>query len=99
MEADRAGILRLRGWAPFAGREHGGLVVLVDPGATRNAFIMCRFGLCLVPVQPLEVEPLHLSAMRTRDEIPALVRGLVFALDAREPMNGRRRAEQDLRAP
>ena len=99
MEADGAGILRLRGRAPLAGREHRGLVVLLDPAVAGGTYIMCGLGPALVPAQPLEPEPLHVPAMRARHEIPALVRGLVFALDAREPLDRRRRAEQDLRPP
>ena len=99
MEADGAGILRLRGRTPLAGREHRGLMVLLDPAIAGGTYIMSGLRPALVPPQALEPEPLHLPAVRARHEIPALVRGLVLALDAREPLDRRCRAEQDLRPP
>src|SRR5581483_2122522 len=99
MKADGAGVLRCRSRAPLPGIEHRRLVMLLDPAIAGFARVVSGFGLALVPAQPLELEPLHLAAMRARHEVPALVRSLVFALDPRQAMDGRRRAEQHLRAP
>ena len=99
MEADRAGIGAFRGGPPLAGLEHGGLVVLLDPAVAGLAYIVCGLGLALVPAQPLELEPLHVPAMRARHEVAALVRGLVLPLDPREPLDRRRRGEEHLAPP
>ena len=60
---------------------------------------MRRLGLTFVPAQPLELQPLHLPAMRAGHEIPPLIGCFVLAFDPRQTVNGRRRAEQDLGAP
>lgn len=61
--------------------------------------MMCGLWLSLVPAQSLELQLLHVPAMRARHEIAALVGGLVFPLDPGDAMDRRRRPEQDLRTP
>src|SRR6266511_528601 len=53
----------------------------------------------LLPSEPLELEPLTLSAVRTRYKVPPLVRGLVLTLDPRQPLDRRRRGEKYLAPP
>ena len=67
------------------------LVVLLDAAVAGAALVMRALGPPLVPAQPLELQPLHVPAVRAWHEIPLLVRGLVFPLDARDPVDGRRR--------
>ena len=99
MEPDRAGIGTFRGGPPLAGLEHRGLVVLLDPAIAGLTHIMCGLGLPLVPAQPLELEPLHVLAVRARHEVAALVRCLVFALDPGNPLDRRRRRKERLAPP
>ena len=73
MKADGAGILRLGGRTPLAGREHRGLMVFLDPAIAGGTYIMSGLRPALVPPQALEPQPLHLPAVRARHEIPALV--------------------------
>jgi len=83
VESDRVRILRLGGGAPLASREHRRLVVLFDPAVTALALVMRRLGPALLPLEPLELKPLHLPAVRARHEVAPLVGSLVLALDAR----------------
>jgi hypothetical protein len=63
-------------------------VVLCDPAVTSFAKVFGGLGLALFPA-PLELEPLHVLAVRARNEIAPLIARLEFALDAREAANGR----------
>src|SRR5512132_4156389 len=58
-----------------------------------------RLRLALLPPQPLELEPLTLSAVRTRYKEPPRVRGLVLTLDPRQALDGRGRGEEHLAPP
>ena len=51
-----------------------------------------------VPPQPLELQPLHLPAMRARHEVSSLIRGLILTFDARQALDGRRRDQKQLLA-
>src|SRR5512132_2937571 len=58
-----------------------------------------RLRLALLPPQPLELQPLTLSAVRTRYKEPPLDRPLVFPLNPRQPLDRRRRGEEHLAPP
>ena len=75
------------------------MMVLFDPAVAGLTYIMCGFGLPLIPAQPLELEPLHVLAVRARHEVAALVRRLVFALNARNPLDRRCRGKERLAPP
>jgi hypothetical protein len=66
---------------PFAPRQHLGLVVLGDGPLAALAMIGRRFRPPLRPAQPLELQPLHVAAMRAGHEVAPLVAGLELALD------------------
>src|SRR5690349_10613365 len=62
------------------------------------ANVFGRFRLALLPTEALEAKPLHVVAMRARNEITSLVRRFEFALDARQSLDRRRRDHEDLPA-
>jgi len=76
--------------------KHGRLVMLGDGPFAALAMILRRLRPPLLPAQPLELEPLHRAAMRTRHEVASLIRRLELALDARQPPDRGRRDQQHL---
>src|SRR5690606_25786298 len=83
VEADRRRIGRLGRRPPLAGDQHRRLVVLLKRAVAGLAQVVRRLRLALVPLQPLEPEPLAMTTMGAWHEEAALVGRLVLALDAR----------------
>ncbi len=81
---------------PLALRQHRRLVVLRDGLLATFADVGAGLRPSTLPAQLLEAQPLAVIAMRTRQEIPALVGRLVLALDAAGAGDGRRRDDEDL---
>ena len=96
VEADGMWIGRDRSRPPFAIGQHLRLVVLGDGLLAAFAVIHGRLGLSLAPAQPLELQPLPVTAMGAGHEVAPLVAGLELPLDARQPPHRRRRDHEHL---
>ena len=85
------------GRPPFARLQHRRLVVLGDRlSRSPRSDIPPSPGWPFSPAQPLELQPLHLAAMRARHEEPPLVARLELPLDPAQAPDRRRRDQEHL---
>ena len=84
MKADAQRVGRDRRRPPLALAQHLCLVVLGDRPLATFAVIGRRFGLALLPAQPLELQILTLTAVRARNKEPPLIRRLVLCQRRRQ---------------
>lgn len=93
---DRGRIGGRGGRPPFAAFQHRRLVVFRDCRVAPLAVIFRRLRAALLPAQPVELQPLHRAAVLARHEEPALITGLVLALDPAQPPYGWGRDQKHL---
>ena len=95
MEADRLAA-SLRGRTPLASRQHLFLEPLLDKSSASHACKGGGFRIVVHPPDVLPPDPIEVAAVRTGDEVAALVGSEELTLDPGDALNCRCRYEKDL---